>query len=406
MNAAWAMEHHAPHIVPAAEVRRRVDLLQARMRADGPPLVWVDHLADRLWLSGSAQDGVLLLPADGDPRWFVRKSRSRAALESPFEARPWPGRRGLVEEVARLAGSGRRLGLALDASRAVTYALLQQGVDGLRIEDAAPAIRQARAVKSPWEVEQIRRACAQVTALYGEIAAAIRPGMSELALTGKVEGRLRELGHGGTVRVRQPAADIAMGVVVAGPSGRVPTAFNGPVGAPGPYPPTASGAGTRRLVAGESVMLDLVTSYNGYHGDNTRTFCVGGEPPEDVQRAHAFCRDMLRELERRMRPGAVCSQIFREVAALARERGEPPGFMGHGENRVRFFGHGVGLELDELPVIAEKIDMALAPGSVLAVEPKAFPDGGPAGIENTYVVGEDGCESLCTADERILPTPA
>ena len=132
------MEHHAPHIVPAAEVGRRVETLQQRMRQDGPGLLWVDHLADRLWLSGSAQDGVVLLPAEGDPRYFVRKSRSRAALESPFEVRPWPGRRGLVEEVTRLLndrGGERRLGLALDASRAAAFVLLQKGVEGLRIEE-------------------------------------------------------------------------------------------------------------------------------------------------------------------------------------------------------------------------------------------------------------------------------
>ena len=88
------MEHHAPHIVPAAEIARRVGALQRRMRAEGPALLWVDHLADRLWLSGSAQDGVVLLPAEGEPRYFVRKSRSRAALESPFEAPPLPPSRG------------------------------------------------------------------------------------------------------------------------------------------------------------------------------------------------------------------------------------------------------------------------------------------------------------------------
>ena len=112
------------------------------------------------------------------------------------------------------------------------------------------------------------------------------------------------------------------------------------------------------------------------------------------------------ELEQRMRPGAVCSEVFREVAAWARERGEPEGFMGHGENRVRFFGHGVGLELDELPVLAEKIDLPLEVGAILAVEPKAFPDGGPVGVENTYVIVADGCENLCPVDDALVCVPA
>jgi Xaa-Pro aminopeptidase len=197
-----------------------------------------------------------------------------------------------------------------------------------------------------------------------------------------------------------------MGVVVSGASALYPTSFNGPVGAEGPYPNSPSGAGWKQLAAGETVMLDLVTMHNGYHADTTRTFFLGGEPTDAARRGHDGCLEVARWIEERMRPGASCSDVFREVRSLVEKRGEPDGFMGFGENRVRFFGHGVGLELDELPVLAQRIELRIEPGMVVAVEPKAFlPGTGPVGIENTYVVTDDGCERLCPFDESLQSVP-
>ena len=98
--------------------------------------------------------------------------------------------------------------------------------------------------------------------------------------------------------------------------------------------------------------------------------------------------------------GAV---LYNETLAWAEEQGLPEGFMGYGENRVRFFGHGLGLELDEFPVIVERIDLDLKPNIVIAIEPKAFLPGiGAVGVENTYVITESGFECLCDADREIL----
>jgi len=388
--------------VPRDEVARRLAALRDALRADDVSLAWIEHLADRLYFSGSAQDGVLLVPAEGRPVFLVRKSRERARHEAAVEVRPYPGGSGVLDEARGVAGKGR-LGLAWDVTPATTWVRLQDAFGADRLADVGGIVRTIRSVKSPWEIEQIRRASDQVTTLYGEIAAHIRPGSTELELTGEVEGRLRKLGHSGTVRVRRPGADITMAVVVSGVSALYPTSFNGPVGAEAPYPGSPSGAGHKRLVAGETVMLDIVTSHNGYHADTTRTFFTGGTIPDEAYRAHEFCRDVLRAIEERLRPGAVCSEIYREVRDLASTRGEPEGFMGFGENRVRFLGHGVGLELDEMPVLAEKIDVSLEPGSVLAVEPKAFVRSvGPVGVENTYVVGRTGCQALCDTPDEIL----
>jgi Xaa-Pro aminopeptidase len=76
--------------------------------------------------------------------------------------------------------------------------------------------------------------------------------------------------------------------------------------------------------------------------------------------------------------------------------------MGAGENQVRFVAHSVGLELDEIPVIAPKFDSPLEPCVVFAVEPKVFYPGlGGVGVENTYVVTDGNCERLTVCPMEI-----
>jgi Xaa-Pro dipeptidase len=396
-------EEHRDFLVPAEEVARRIGAIQRRMQDLDVAHLWIDHLVDRLYLSGSSQNGVVLVPAEGQAKYFVRKSLQRATAESPLDVQPHPGRRELAATLRGATPDGSRIGLSMDVMPASTYLWLAESVTAREFVDISPTLRRLRATKSPWEIDQIRTASDQITTLYGEIGAHICPGITELELTGTVEGRLRQLGHGGTVRLRRPGADISMGTVVSGRSGRYPTNFDGPVGAPGPTPASSGGAGWKRLAAGDTVMLDIVTSHNGYHADTTRTFFLGAQPPESTLAAHEFCREILSRIELRLRPGAVCSKIYRETAADAAKLGEPEGFMGFGENRVRFFGHGVGLELDELPVIADKIDLEIEAGMVVAVEPKAFgTESGPVGIEDIYVVTESGCKRLCPVPHDIL----
>jgi len=88
---------------------------------------------------------------------------------------------------------------------------------------------------------------------------------------------------------------------------------------------------------------------------------------------------------------------------MAGEAGLGEQFMGHGPDRVRFLGHGVGMEIDELPVLAPGFDDPLEPGHVIAVEPKfVFPGRGAVGIENMYAVTDTGWENLTTANEELI----
>jgi Xaa-Pro dipeptidase len=389
-------ERHVPYRVPADEVTHRISALRAAIAERGLSAAWIEHLTDRIYFAGSAQDGVLLVPVAGDPVFLVRKSVARAASESPLNVEPYPGGKKVIELAASLLDGGG-LGMALDVTQATVYTRVAAVID--KIDDIAPMIRDIRSTKSDWEVQQIRGAAEQYNRLFDTALDWLNEPISGLELTARVEGRLRSLGHGGTIRLRRRTADIALANVVSGDVALYPTNFNGCVGGEGPYPPSPATGGWEILTPGHTVMFDIVTSYNGYQADTTRSFYLGKSVPQKIESAHEFCVDVLREIEQRMKPGAVCSEIYRSVRAIVDARDEPEGFMGFGDNRVKFYGHGVGLDLDEMPVIADRIDVALRPGMILAVEPKAFlPGVGPVGVENTYVITADGCESLCPLD--------
>lgn len=396
-------ERHKRFLIPKEEIIHRIAGFQSTLKEKGLSLAWIDHLTDLYYYAGSVQNGILLIPAGGEPEYFVKKSLKRAEVESSLEVKPYPGRKRLVERVKALLGERGKLGLAFDVTNVLPYVWLTGNLEGISVEDTSTAIRLQKAVKSKWEIGQIKKAVEQATVLFREMGVYLRAGITELELSASIEGRLRVLGHGGTLRIRGSGSDMVIITVVSGDSALYPTNFDGPSGGEGPYPAAAAGSGWKKIKEGETVIVDMVTFYNGYYADNARTFYVGQKIPQKVVEAHSFCQTVLDRLEQVVHPGRNCAAIYEEVKSWVENCGIPEGFMGYGENRVKFFGHGVGLELDEYPIIAEDFDLELKPGMIVAMEPKAYLKGiGPVGVENTYLVTEDGCKSLCTVGQDII----
>jgi len=149
-------------------------------------------------------------------------------------------------------------------------------------------------------------------------------------------------------------------------------------------------------------MVDFVFGFEGYHVDITRVFSIG-EVRGSLRDAHDAAIQIVRKVESMLKVGTIASEIYAEALAIA--NGSPFGdsFMGVPGNQVKFVGHGIGLEVDETPVIAQGFDEQIRESNVLAVEPKFFLEGlGGAGLENTYIVGKDGGENISPLPEAIL----
>lgn len=391
-------------LTPPTEITHRLDCFRAALADADLPLALVTHAVDILYLTGAMPDAHLIVPADGEPTLLVRKSLERARHESPLtDLRPFPGVRGVARLLNEALGAGPvRVGLDLDVVPAVLYRKLADALPNATWVDTGGLSRTVRAIKSPWEIDRHRAAAAQIGTAFDQVRDHLRPGVTEAEISILAETAMRRGGHQGLVRFRRPGMSLWLAVVGSGLGTAYPTAFDGPVGSDGLHPGSGVVAAVRPIQPGVTVMADLVGNFGGYHADIARTFCIG-TPPDAVLRAHDFCREALRRIEALLRPGTPWGEVYQTVAAWAAGAGEPMGFMGYGENRVKFFGHGVGLEVDEHPILANGFRQPLEAGMIVAVEPKAFdPDLGPAGLEQTYLITDHGPEPLLDYPQEII----
>jgi Xaa-Pro dipeptidase len=391
-------------LTPKSELFERVGNLQRWMKEASVDAAFIFQNVDLFYFAGTVQSGLLCVPNGGEPLYLVQKSISRARRESPWERiLPFPGFKKLPEwlneEGIKKPG---RVGLEFDVLPASYYVRLQEAFPGVDFTDASEAIRRIRMIKSELEIQQVRRAAHMLREAFSRIPEWARPGVTELEVMARIEGFLRSIGHQGIIRMRGFNNQIAYGTVSSGASASYPTSFPGPVGFLGLYAAVPNGGSERRLAPGETLIVDIVGGYGGYLADKTRTFAIG-RPYRGLEQAHAFLIDLMRQIESRLQPGTLCSQLYQFALDRVKDSPYAAGFMGIGDGQVRFIGHGVGLELDELPVLAGGFDIPLQPGMTIAIEPKIFfPELGGTGIENTYLLTASGFENLTAYPEELL----
>jgi len=155
------------------------------------------------------------------------------------------------------------------------------------------------------------------------------------------------------------------------------------------------------LERGVPVMVDILGGHGGYLADGSRAYSIG-KVSDQIEKTHEYVLELNGWIEEQLKPGMVPGAIYDEIQRRVAKSSFAPFFMGVPENQARFVAHGIGLELDEIPVIAPKFDTPLEPGMVLAVEPKIFfPGVGGTGTENTYFITEAGCERLTLAPQEF-----
>lgn len=381
---------------PREEVDRRIGALQQALAQKELDAALILQKTDLYYFAGTIQQATLYVPAEGAPVLMVNRSLERARAESPLERIvPLTGL-GKIPKILRQTGCAPpgRLGLELDVLPVNLFFRYRDVFGGVEAVDISTEIRLLRAVKSAFEIALTREAARlsdQVAARFPEL---IREGMTEVELAGRVEAEARRLGHQGVVRMRLWGGELFYGHLLSGSSGGVPSYHSSPTGGSGVNPAVAQSAGFRTIQRNEPVMLDYVFAYRGYISDHTRIFSLGRMPDNLVQGHHTML-DLQAEIQRLARPGAVSGSIYDFALKYVTDRGYADHFMGVGAERVRFVGHGVGLELDEYPFLNAGQRLELQEGMVIALEPKLiFPGRGVVGIENTHVVTRDGLDQL------------
>jgi Xaa-Pro aminopeptidase len=229
----------------------------------------------------------------------------------------------------------------------------------------------------------------------------LREGMSEVDLVGDVYSAMLRAGHHGVSRFAMFQMEMVVGQLGFGEDSIYPTNFDGPGGMLGLHPSVpALGSRDRRLRKGDMVFVDVGHGVLGYHSDKTQVYSFGAEPTAIAKETHEACRAVLRKALGLLKPGVPACEVYEEAMS-----GLPPclsrNFMGYGES-VKFLGHGVGLHIDEAPVIMAGNKAPLREGMVVALEPKCGIEGvGMVGVEETYLIEATGPRCLTGGDQDI-----
>jgi Xaa-Pro aminopeptidase len=243
----------------------------------------------------------------------------------------------------------------------------------------------------------------RLSGAIGRAPAHLRAGLRELEFSAEIEREIRLAGNEGVPRLRAFGSELFLGLAVAGTGASDPGYFDGPVVGRGLSAAYPQGASVRVIGANEPVIIDFTGVFGGYVVDMTRTAVCGTLAPH-LERAFEVARAIQDELARNLKPGVPCAELWEHARAMAEHAGLGDQFMGPPGDQARFVGHGVGLELDELPLLAPGYKAELRANQTVAIEPKfVFAGEGAVGIENSFVVTPVGGEKLtgATPDELM-----
>ena len=355
------------------------------------------------YFTGTMQDGILIIPRDDDAKLWVRRSYERAIEESLFEN---------IESMNSFRDAALKTDKLPDTvyieTEVVPLALYQRFIKYFpfkQFKSLDPVIAYVRSVKSEYELGWMRKA-GDIHRLVLEdmVPDILVEGMDEAELAAHLFNIMISEGHHGVTRFGMFDTEMVLGQLGFGESSMYPNYFNGPGGNYGMSPAVPLiGSRERKLKIGDLVFVDVGCGVEGYNTDKTMTYMFGEPIPEHAVLAHERCISIQDQIAEMLVCGAIPAEIYREVINGLDEK-FLENFMGFGNRRVKFLGHGIGLLIDETPVIAEGFNQPIEKGMVFALEPKVgVKDVGMVGTENTYIVTSNGGECITGNNTGLIP---
>lgn len=380
------------------DLRLKWARLQEAMRQGGIDGCLLSVDVNLYYTTGRIYSGYFYLGAEGDPWFFVKRPNGFSGDRIVYLRKP--------EQLPELFAAHeipmpQTLLLEADELTYTDYTRLLQIFKPAATANATTYMRTLREIKTPWEIEQFRISAARHAEVYAEIPACFRPGMTDLEFQFEIEKRMRQHGSIGLFRAFGANMDIFMGSILAGENAEAPSPFDFALGGGGMDASCPLGANGTLLKEGTAVMVDMAGNYTAYMTDMTRVFSVG-KLSDLAYRAHQTALDIQQEIEATAKPGTVCSELYERAARKAEHEGLASYFMGT-RQQAKFVGHGIGIQINELPVLTPRSKEILQPGMVFALEPKfVIPSVGAVGIENSFLVTENGLEKLTLCTEDII----
>jgi Xaa-Pro dipeptidase len=381
------------------ELKLRRDKIRALMVQQGIDAALITCNVNLIYTYGHVVSGYLYLPLNAPARLFIKRPNDIEGEHIHPIRKPEQ-----ITELLKECGLPLPAKLMLEGDELsfTEYNRLAACFPETEVVPCGTAlVRQARSVKTPIEIEMFRRSGAAHTKAYEQIPSVYQPGMTDRQLSIEIERLMRLEGCLGIFRVFGQSMEIFMGSLLAGDNAAVPSPYDFALGGKGLDPSLPGGVSGTLLQAGQCFMVDMGGNFYGYMGDMSRVFSIG-RLPEQAYTAHQTCIEIQEEIAAMAKPGTVCEDMYNKAIEIVTKAGFADYFMGV-DQKAKFIGHGIGLEINEMPVLAPRMKQELEPGMVFALEPKiVLPGIGPVGIENSWAVTTDGLEKLTLCKEEII----
>ena len=398
------MTHGSTH----SEVyRKRLEQLQANLRHKGWQAALVMQPRDLYYYAGTAQPANLWVPDEGDPVLFTRRVHKLAQeatwIDRTVSASGFGEMSRALADLDLSLPSGAILGVEQDVLPYRLVEGLKKNLEGVTLENLSPLVLKQRFVKDDEELARIRKAVELWEKGHEAIMETLAAGVAEYEVAAAMENTARRGGGDGMVWPRRWDSYLpAGGIVASGPntwevSGEAMTVTGVGLSQALPWGPSS-----RRLEAGDLVVVDFALSYEGYHCDMTRTYCVG-DPSQEQRDLWERLLELHLQVVDRVRPGVTGEELYLVARGLAENTGLIYNFMGVGSERGSYIGHSIGLEVDEWPVLGAGYREPLPVGAVITIEPKFMvPGQGAVMVEDDIVVTPSGHEVISTLERELF----
>lgn len=391
--------------VPAAELETRLKRFRKIMDEQHPDwsLASIFSKINLYYLTGTMQDAMLIIPRNGKAVLWVKRSFERAVDESMFsQIKPMNSFR---DAAATMANFPETVHIETEFLPIAFIQRFQKHFTFSRTASLDLEIATIRTLKSPYEIDLMKRSGdLHRLVLEERVPEMLTEGMSEVDLAGALYEQMLKDGHHGVARFGMFDSEIIIGHIAFGESSLYPTNFNGPGGNYGMGPAVPGiGSRERKLKKGDLVFIDIAFGIEGYHTDKTLNYIFGDQPDKAMLKEHQVCLDIQSRLSEQLKPGTIPSELYENtIDSLPSDFLK--NFMGFGNRQVKFLGHGIGLLVDEIPVIAKGFDQPFEENMVMALEPKKGIAGkGMVGIENTFIVTPEGGQCITGSSKGLVP---
>ena len=364
-----------------------------RLKSQGIDAILVSENANLYYTSGRVFCGFTYITADGSVTYFVRRPVGLSGDNVRYIRKP--------EQIAEmLPAMPATIALELDTTPYSTVERLRKIFGDAQVANGSDVLRRCRAVKTPYEIARLNESGVHHVMAYSRIPRIYRGGMTDVELQVEIERVLRNEGCLGQFRIAGGSMELFMGNILTGDNADNPSPYDFAMGGAGLDLSLPVGCNGSAISPGHTVMVDMCGNFTGYMTDMTRVFYVG-RLDETAAKAHQLSIDIHHRLAKEFHAGCEAKRMYEVAMEMVTAAGMDDYFMGHTQ-KAGFIGHGVGIEVNELPVLAPRSRDVLEEGNVIAIEPKfVIPHVGAVGIENTYVVRNDRLECITNAPEEI-----